>query len=57
MDKVVANTFQKIMKDGEKKAPVKSIKLKVKFDTREKEKKKKDMARRMNRNLPSPLKK
>jgi len=33
MDKLVGHTFQKIMKEGEKKAPVKSIKLKVKFDT------------------------
>lgn len=34
------------MKEGEKKAPVKSIKLKVKFDTGIKEKKK-AMARKM----------
>lgn len=31
MDKTVAKTFQKVMHEGEKKAPVKSIKLKVKF--------------------------
>lgn len=31
MDKAVASTVQKIMGQGEQKAPVKSIKLKVKF--------------------------
>ena len=33
MDKLVGESVHKIMGAGEKKAPVKSIKLKVKFDT------------------------
>lgn len=32
MDKAVSHMFQKAMKEGEKKSPVKSIKLKVKFE-------------------------
>ena len=31
MDKLIGNTVKKVMGDGEKKAPVKSIKLKIKF--------------------------
>ena len=31
MDKLIGKTVQKVMGEGEKKAPVKSIKLKVKF--------------------------
>ena len=31
MDKAVGHIVKKVMGDGEKKAPVKSIKLKVKF--------------------------
>lgn len=37
MHKKVAETIKDTMGDGEKKAPVKSIKLKVKFDTKKKE--------------------
>lgn len=33
VDKLVAGAIKKIMGDGEKKAPVKSIKLKVKFQS------------------------
>lgn len=39
MDKAVAKTFQKIMKEGEKKSSVKSIKLKVKFNKKDDKKK------------------
>lgn len=31
MDKLIGDTIKKVMGDGEKKAPVKSIKLKIKF--------------------------
>lgn len=37
VDKLIGKTVQKIMGDGEKKAPVKSIKLKVKFQAKKKE--------------------
>lgn len=39
MDKTIAKTVQKVMGAGEKIAPVKSIKLKVKFHKPEKSKK------------------
>ena len=31
MDKLIGDTIKKVMGDGENKAPVKSIKLKIKF--------------------------
>lgn len=31
MDKMIGNVVKKVMGEGEKKAPVKSIKLKIKF--------------------------
>lgn len=49
MDKTIGKTFTKIMGEGEKKAPVKDIKLKVKFQ-KEKEscdEKKEKMAKKM----------
>jgi len=42
MDKTVGNAVKKVMGEGEKKAPVKSIKLKVKFQ-------KEEMAKRMKK--------
>ena len=33
MHKAIANTVKKVMGEGEKEAPVKSIKLKVKFQS------------------------
>lgn len=47
MDKLVGQAVQKVMGAGEKKAPVKSIKLKVKFGKDEVEKKKRGMAEKM----------
>lgn len=44
MDKMIGKDIQKIMGKGEKVAPVKSIKLKVKFQSADK---KKDMAKKM----------
>lgn len=50
MDKKVMGLAQKIMGDGEKKAPVKSLKVKVKFqdvkDDDKYEAKKKEMAKK-----------
>lgn len=39
MDKLVGGAVKKVMKEGEKIAPVKSIKLKVKFQKQEMAKK------------------
>lgn len=48
MDKTVGKAFTKIMGEGEKVAPVKSIKLKVKFQKAKSEalKKKKDESKK-----------
>jgi len=46
MDKIIGNTIKKVMGTGEKIAPVKSIKLKVKFDKLAK--KKKEMAKKLS---------
>ncbi len=45
MDKLIGHTVKEIMKGGEKKAPVKSIKLKVKFDTKKKDPKREALKR------------
>jgi hypothetical protein len=37
MDKMIGETVEKVMDKGEKEAPVKSIKLKVKFQDKKKE--------------------
>ena len=55
MDKLVGQAVQKVMGAGEKKAPVKSIKLKVKFGKDEVEKKKRGMAKRMAHPYPKSV--
>lgn len=45
MDKLVGKAVKEVMGDSEKRAPVKSIKLKVKF--RKPEEKKEEMAKKM----------
>lgn len=47
MDKAIASAFQKVMHNGEKMAPVKSIKMKVKFNKAEVEDKKKELAKKL----------
>lgn len=55
MDKAVSNAFKSAMSRGEKLAPVKSIKLKVKFNTPEKHysKKKKELAAKKPKKITS----
>lgn len=48
MDKKVAGLIQDTMGEGEKRAPVKSIKLKVKFDKSEKREKAMEKAKKMH---------
>lgn len=45
MDKLIGKTVKDVMKSGEKVAPVKSIKLKIKFQ--KSDEKKKEMARKI----------
>ncbi len=42
MDKMIGGVVKKVTKEGEKKAPIKSIKLKVKFQKASKDKALKD---------------
>ena len=50
MGKLIGNTIKQVMGGGEKKAPVKSIKLKIKFQ--KPEEKKKEMARKIKHSGP-----
>lgn len=49
MDKAIFNGMKKIVKEGEKIAPIKSAKMKVKFDTKAVEGRKDTLAKKMSK--------